>query len=162
MVVEQTAGSFTRRWRLLRGSPSQGGGGRGGWCRTRRHHVDRLAATLTCAGRNRSVFMRRRLPQTVRAGDRPETVVRRLTRGSVPAKAVADASCDRGAGRSSSRSARRPRAVVMVLGGHLGPYEPGEFAGNRGGDDGAAVFARREALEPSTQSDLASPGTGDH
>jgi hypothetical protein len=91
------------------------GGGRGGWCRTRRHHVDRQAATLTCAGRNRSVFMRRRVPQTVYAGDRLKTVVRRMSRGSVPAKAVADASCDRGAGRSSSRSARSPRAMVMVV-----------------------------------------------
>jgi hypothetical protein len=39
-----------------------GGGGRGGWCGTRRHQVDRLSATLTCAGRNRSVFMRRWCP----------------------------------------------------------------------------------------------------
>jgi hypothetical protein len=91
-----------------------GGGGRGWWCRTCRHHADRLAATLTCAGRDRSVFRRRRLPQTVHAGDRPKTAVRRLTRGSVPAKAVADASCDRGAGNSSSRSARRARAVMVV------------------------------------------------
>ena len=89
------------------------GGGRGGWCRTRRHHVDRLSATLTCAGRNRSVFMRRWLPHTVHADDRPGTVVRRTTRGSVPAEAVADASCDRA--RMVPRADRRgTRAAVMV------------------------------------------------
>ena len=113
-------GSLSRRvgvtsgWRLLRvTSTSVRGGGRGGWCRTRRHHVDRLSATLTCAGRNRSVFMRRRLPHTVHADDRPRTVVRRMTRGSVPAKAVADASCDRA--RVVPRADRRgTRATVMV------------------------------------------------
>jgi hypothetical protein len=105
--------TLTSGWRLLR-VPRCGGGGRGGgWCRTRRHHVDRLAATLTCAGRNRSVFMRRRLPHAVHADDRPRTVVRRMTRGSVPAKAVADASCDRA--RLSPRADRRGvRAAVMV------------------------------------------------
>jgi hypothetical protein len=90
-----------------------GGGGRGGWCGTRRHQVDRLSATLTCAGRDRSVFRRRWVPHTVHADDRPGTVVRRTTRGSVPAEAVADASCDRA--RVIPRADRRgARGAVMV------------------------------------------------
>jgi hypothetical protein len=35
-------------------------------------------------------------------------------------------------------------------GGHFGPHEPGEFAGDGGGDDGATVLAGGEAPEPST------------
>jgi hypothetical protein len=115
MSVEQTRRLRRSGWRLLRAPrPADwAGGGRGGWCRTRRHHVDRLSATLTCAGRDRSVFMRRWLPHTVHAGDRPGTVVRRTTRGSVPAGAVADASCDRA--RVVPRADRRGiRATVMV------------------------------------------------
>ena len=124
------------------------GGGRGGWCRMRRHHVDRLSATLTCAGRDRSVFMRRWLPHTVHADDRPGTVVRRTTRGSVPAEAVADASCDRA--RVVPRADRRGSRATVMSGGHFGPHEPGELAGDGGGDDGATVFACGEAPEPST------------
>ena len=40
------------------------------------------------------------------------------------------------------------------------PTRPGEFAGDRGGDDGAALFACGEATEPSTQPDLGGPGAG--
>ena len=115
MLVEQSAGPSGEGGGCYAAPRRRGGGGRGGgWCRTRRHHVDRLAATLTCAGRNRSVLMRRRLPQTVHAGDRPKSVVRRMTRGSVPAKAVADASCDRA--RVGPRADRRGvRAAVIVV-----------------------------------------------
>ena len=80
-----------------------------------------------------------------------------MTRGSVPAKAVADASCDRARVSSSSRSARR-HARRSWSGRHFCPHEPGEFAGDGGGHDGAAVFARREVTAPPTQPDLRSPG----
>lgn len=48
-----------------------------------------------------------------------------------------------------------------MSGGRLRPDEAGEFAGHGGGDDGAAVLARRQPAEPPAQADLRGPGSLD-
>jgi hypothetical protein len=50
---------------------------------------------------------------------------------------------------------------VGMLGGHLGPQEPGQLAGDRDDDHLAGVFAGGQATEPAAQPQLGVPGPGD-
>ena len=52
--------------------------------------------------------------------------------------------------------------VVVGSGHHLGPQEPGQFAGDRGGHDGFGVLAGGQGAEPSGQAQLRGPCAGDH
>ena len=51
--------------------------------------------------------------------------------------------------------------MVMSGGGHLGPDEPGELAGDGGDDDLAVGLAGVEAAELAAQAQLGGPGAGD-
>ena len=44
----------------------------------------------------------------------------------------------------------------------FGPHEPGELAGDRGGDGGLGLFAGGQMTQPSTQPQLRSPRPGGH
>ena len=50
--------------------------------------------------------------------------------------------------------------MVMSGGGHLGPHEPGEFAGDCGDDDLAVVLSGVEAAELGAQALLGGPRPG--
>lgn len=62
-------------------------------------------------------------------------------------------------GRSSLMSARTgERGEQVISGGHLGPHEPGEFAGDGGDDDFAVGFAGVETVELAAEPLLGGPG----
>jgi hypothetical protein len=73
-------------------------------------------------------------------------VLRRVVEGSVR--------------RGADRALTDRNITVTDLGHHLGPQEPGEFAGDSGGNDGAHVLVGGELAEPLGQADLRGPRAG--
>lgn len=128
---------------------------------TRRVWSTGVSARLMYAGRDRRSAMRRLAPLTEGAHHD----------GGGGHSPYGDRSC---CGVDSARGGLDPEhgqpglleeAVSMSgrgAGGHLGPDEPGEFAGDRGDHDIAAGPAGIEPAESAGQPRLRGPGPGDH
>ena len=119
-------------------------------------------ATLRYAGRNRRSVMRRRVPLTTsaraRQGGHSEDGDRFCHGGGSTRPAQRHALV----GPISHQAHRDHRRVSSGhVGGHLGPHEPGELAGDRGGHHRLGVLDRGQAPEPPTQAGLGLPRTSD-
>ena len=135
---EQTKGEPRRR--LLRTPGESAGRWRPGSkiSTMRRRSVVRLTATLMFAGRNRMSAIRRKLPLSSFAS-------------AVPRHAAAgDRSCNGGSpahrgnlGHQASRGRKCPSGLRFISSDHLCPEEPGELAGDRGGDHALGVLSSR-------------------
>ena len=124
---------------------------------TRRSMVDRQATTLMCAGWDRRSAIRRKVPLT--------DIVVGVAGGH---SSDGGRSCDGGAParrddqRTFLADPKQMGGMAGISGGHLGPQEPGQLAGDRGGDHVLGGLAGCQAAESAAQAQLRCPCAGDH
>ncbi len=144
--------TLTPGWRLLRDPGARGLRWAAGEGVVMRRAAGGLAARLMFAGRDRRRALRREVLHT----DRGDAGIGRHSRDG-------DRFCSGGRPAHHGvlavvQPGRDSESSIVFMSCHLGPHEPGEFAGDGGGDHVAARLAGVEAAELAAQTQLGRPG----